>query len=75
MLYITIACWLANGQYVEPRGHYSKWGHCDKQTEYFETILFPSYGNKHPLCWCRQGSAPAPVKKTIRYDDDRKAPD
>jgi hypothetical protein len=75
-MHIIIACWLANGQYVEPRGHYQSWAHCDKYVEYFQTELFPTIGNKGPLCWCSKRPAPAMPKpeRAIRYDNDRKAP-
>lgn len=73
-LLIVVTCILANGQIVYPRGHYTTWPLCNKSIEYFQTGLYPSYENKHPLCWCHQAD-PEQMPLPERADDsDRKAP-
>ena len=74
---ILISCILANGQHVDPRGQYFDFDRCNKQVVYFETKLFPTIGDKMPLCWCHPTDATVPVPKKkykIIYDDNRKAP-
>lgn len=77
-LIIVIQCILANGQHVTPCGQYTAFAPCNKYVQYFETELYPTSGNRRPLCWCmkapRDYVMPARCTKTKEVDLDRKAP-